>query len=162
VLFLEHKHLYRDSSARSLYPGNNFMIPFGRASIVQSGKDLTIVTFGALVSKTMEAAARAKAESGTSIEIIDLRSLSPYDWEAIASSVKKTSRVIVAHEDCLSWGYGSEIVARIADELFYDLDAPVKRIGSLDTFVAYQPLLEVEILPQLSDILKAINETMRH
>jgi 2-oxoisovalerate dehydrogenase E1 component len=162
VLFLEHKHLYRDSSARSQYPGNNFMIPFGRASIVQSGKDLTIVTFGALVSKTVEAAAHAKNELGVSIEIIDLRSLSPYDWEAIATSIKKTSRVIVAHEDCLSWGYGSEIVARIADELFYDLDAPVKRIGSLDTFVAYQPLLEAEILPQVRDVLSAINEIMQY
>ncbi len=104
----------------------------------------------------MQAAQTAERNHGIEVEIIDLRTLNPYDWDAIATSVRKTSRVIVAHEDMLSWGYGAEIAARIADELFEDLDAPVKRIGSMDTFVAYQPVLEDAILPQPDDILKAI------
>jgi 2-oxoisovalerate dehydrogenase E1 component len=117
---------------------------------------MTLVTYGAVVPRALQAAERAQREHGIDVEIVDLRTLNPYDWEAIANSVRKTSRVIVAHEDMLSWGYGAEIAARIADELFEDLDAPVKRIGSMDTFVAYQPLLEDAILPQPDSILKAI------
>jgi 2-oxoisovalerate dehydrogenase E1 component len=119
---------------------------------------MTLITYGALVPRALQAAQTASREKGIEVEVIDLRSLSPYDWDAIATSVRKTSRVIVAHEDMLSWGYGAEIAARIADELFDDLDAPVKRIGAMDTFVAYQPVLEDAILPQPDTVLKAIQE----
>src|ERR1700739_25044 len=158
VLFLEHKRLYRESYGRAPYPGPDFAIPFGKAKIVRPGKDMTLVTYGALVPRAMQAAQTASRENGIEVEVIDLRTLSPYDWDAIATSVRKTSRVIVAHEDMISWGYGAEIAARIADELFDDLDAPVKRIGAMDTFVAYQPVLEDAILPQPDTVLKAINE----
>jgi len=158
VLFLEHKRLYRESYGRAPYPGPNFAIPFGKAKIVRPGRHMTLVTYGALVPRALQAAQAASRDKGIEVEIIDLRTLSPYDWEAIAASVRKTSRVIVAHEDMLSWGYGAEIAARIADELFDDLDAPVKRIGSMDTFVAYQPVLEDAILPQPDTVLRAIIE----
>ncbi len=157
VLFLEHKHLYRQAYNKSAYPPDNFMIPFGKAKKVREGKDLTIITYGALVQRSLVAAKQAEQE-GTSVEIIDLRSLVPYDWEAIAESVRKTNRVIVAHEDTLSFGYGAEIAARISDELFFDLDAPVRRVCALDTFVAYAPQLEDAILPQSADVAKAIAE----
>jgi 2-oxoisovalerate dehydrogenase E1 component len=156
VLFLEHKRLYRETHDRAPYPGPDFAIPFGKARIVRPGADLTIITYGALVPRALQAAERARREHNIDTEIIDLRTLNPYDWESIAESVKKTSRVIVAHEDMLSWGYGAEIAARIADELFDSLDAPVRRIGSMDTFVAYQPILEDAILPQPETIFKAI------
>jgi 2-oxoisovalerate dehydrogenase E1 component len=158
VLFLEHKRLYREPYGRAPYPGPDFAIPFGKAKIVRPGSHITLVTYGALVPRALQAAQNAERQHGIDVEIIDLRSLNPYDWEAIATSVRKTSRVIVAHEDMLSWGYGAEIAARIADELFSDLDAPVKRIGAMDTFVAYQPILEDAILPQPDDVLKAIVE----
>jgi 2-oxoisovalerate dehydrogenase E1 component len=158
VLFLEHKRLYREPYGRAAYPGPDFAIPFGKAKIVRPGAHITLVTYGALVPRALQAAQQAERLRGIDVEIIDLRTLSPYDWEAIAISVRKTSRVIVAHEDMLSWGYGAEIAARIADELFGDLDAPVKRIGAMDTFVAYQPILEDAILPQPEDVLKAIVE----
>ncbi len=156
VLFLEHKRLYRETYGRAPYPGPDFAIPFGKARIVRPGTDITLVTYGALVPRALQAAQTAERKHNIQVEILDLRTLNPYDWEAIATSVRKTSRVIVAHEDMLSWGYGAELAARIADELFEDLDAPVKRIGSMDTFVAYQPVLEDKILPQPADILKAI------
>ncbi len=158
VLFLEHKRLYRETYGRAPYPGPDYSIPFGKAKTVRTGKDMTLVTYGAVVPRALHAAEKAHREHGVDVEIIDLRTLNPYDWEAIATSVRKTSRVIVAHEDMLSWGYGAEIAARIADELFEDLDAPVKRIGAMDTFVAYQPILEDEILPQPEKILKTILE----
>jgi 2-oxoisovalerate dehydrogenase E1 component len=158
VLFLEHKRLYRESYGRAPYPGPEFAIPFGKAKIVRPGEHMTLVTYGALVPRALQAAQTASREKGIEVEVIDLRTLSPYDWETIAISVRKTSRVIVAHEDMLSWGYGAEIAARIADELFDDLDAPVKRIGAMDTFVAYQPVLEDAILPQPETVLRAINE----
>ena len=156
VLFLEHKRLYRETYGRAPYPGPDFMIPFGKAAKVRAGSDVTLITYGALVPRALQAAQKAHREDGIQTEILDLRTLSPYDWEAIAESVRKTSRVIVAHEDMLSWGYGAEIAARIADELFEDLDAPVRRIASMDTFVAYQPILEDVILPQPDDIYKGI------
>jgi 2-oxoisovalerate dehydrogenase E1 component len=157
VLFLEHKHLYRQTYNKSQYPDPNFMIPFGKAKVVRAGSDLTVITYGALVQRSLNAAKLA-AEQGLSVEVIDLRSLSPYDWNAIQTSVKKTNRVIVAYEDSLSWGYGAEIAARIADELFEFLDAPVRRVAALDCFVAYAPEVEDATLPQTEDVLKAVRE----
>lgn len=158
VLFLEHKRLYRETFGRAAYPGPDYCIPFGKAKVVRAGKDLTVLTYGAVVPRALQAAQKLHRETGVDVELIDLRSLTPYDWEAIAESVKKTSRVIVAHEDMLSWGYGAEIAARIGDELFHDLDAPVKRVAAMDTFVAYQPLLEDAILPQPEDLYRAMQE----
>jgi 2-oxoisovalerate dehydrogenase E1 component len=158
VLFLEHKRLYREPFGKGLYPGPDYMIPFGKAKIVRAGTQMTIITYGAVVPRALQAAETAAREHGIDIEVIDLRTLNPYDWDAIATSVRKTSRVLVAYEDMQSWGYGAEIAARIADELFEDLDAPVRRVAGMDTFVAYQPLLEDEILPQPARILKAILE----
>ena len=157
VLFLEHKHLYRQPYNRSVYPGPDFTIPFGKARLVREGSQLTIVTYGAVVHLA-ELAAAELARSGVSIEILDLRTLSPYDWDAIAASVRKTNRVIVAYEDMRSWGYGAEIAARIADELFDHLDAPVRRVAATDTFCAYHPNLEDAILPQKDDIVRAARE----
>ena len=157
VIFLEHKHLYRQAYNKSAYPGDDFMIPFAKAKTVREGTNVSIITYGALVQRSVVAAKEAEKQ-GISVEIIDLRSLSPYDWNAIAESVKKTSRAIVAHEDSVSWGYGAEIAARISQELFEYLDAPVHRVGALDTFVAYAPQLEDAILPQAADVLKAITE----
>ncbi len=157
VIFLEHKHLYRQVYNKGRYPGPNFMIPFGKAKIVREGSDVTVVTCGALVKRSLDAAKVAE-ERGISVEVIDLRSLNPLDMETIADSVRKTNKVIVAHEDALSWGIGSEIAARIADDLFPWLDAPVKRVASLDTWVAYAPQLEEVILPNPDDVLKAIEE----
>jgi len=157
VLFLEHKHLYRQAYNKSQYPNDDFMIPFGKAKKIREGTDLSIITFGALVQRSLVAAKQMEQE-GISVEIVDLRSLVPFDWDAIAETVKKTNRVIVAHEDSLSFGYGAEIAARITDELFEYLDAPVKRVCALDTFVAYAPQLEDAILPQVADVAKAIAE----
>ena len=156
VLFLEHKRLYRETYGRALYPGPDYSVPFGKASVVREGTDVTLITYGAVVPRALQAALKAERQNGISAEVIDLRSLSPYDWDAIATSVKKTSRVIVAYEDMLSWGYGAEIAARIADELFEYLDAPVKRVAAMDTFVAYQPMLEHAILPQPEDLYQAM------
>ena len=158
VLFLEHKRLYRETFGRAAYPGPEYAIPFGKARIVRPGKDLTVVTYGAVVARALQAAVKIERELGVDVELIDLRSLSPYDWEAIAESVRKTNRVIVAHEDMQSWGYGAEIAARIGEELFHDLDAPVRRVAAMDTFVAYQPVLEDAILPQSEDLYKAMAE----
>jgi 2-oxoisovalerate dehydrogenase E1 component len=162
VLFFEHKRLYRETYGRAAYPGSEFAIPFGKANLVREGKDLTLITYGAVVPRALRAAQQASSEFGIEVDLLDLRTLSPYDWDAIATSVRKTGRVIVAHEDMLSWGYGAEIVARIADELFEDLDAPVKRVAALDTFVAYQPILEDAILPQPEDLLRAMVELSKY
>ncbi|HEX8317719.1 dehydrogenase E1 component subunit alpha/beta [Longimicrobium sp.] len=158
VLFLEHKHLYRQVYNKGQYPGPNFMIPFGKAKKVREGTDVTVVACGALVQRSLVAAKVAQERHGISTEVIDLRSLAPFDMESIAESVKKTNRVIVAHEDSLSWGIGSEIAARIADDLFPWLDAPVKRVASMDTWVAYAPQVERAILPEPEDVLAAIEE----
>jgi 2-oxoisovalerate dehydrogenase E1 component len=162
VLFLEHKRLYRETFGRGAYPGPEYAIPFGKAKVVRAGKDLTVVTYGAIVPRALQAAEKLERETGVDVELIDLRTLSPYDWEAIAASVRKTSRVIVAHEDMLSWGYGAEIAARIGEELFDWLDAPVRRVAAMDTFVAYQPLLEDVILPQAEDLYRAMEELARY
>src|SRR5580700_1401575 len=153
VLFLEHKRLYREPYNRSQHPGPDYTIPFGKAKIVKAGQNLTVITYGALVQKMLQAALQVEQRNPEkTIEVIDLRTLAPYDWETIRASVEKTSRVMVAHEDCLSWGYGAEIAARIANELFDRLDAPVGRVGALDTWVGYNPQLENEILPQVENL----------
>ena len=158
VLFLEHKHLYRQTYNKAAYPGREFMIPFGKGRVALEGDDLTVVAYGAVVQRAI-AAAKALGESdGISTEVIDLRSLNPVDWELIGTSVRKTNKVLVAYEDPLSWGYGAEVAARIADDLFPWLDAPVRRVASADTFVAYSPDLEEAILPQVGDLTKAIRE----
>jgi len=161
VLFLEHKRLYREPFGRAPYPGADHMVPFGKARVWKEGTDLSVITYGAVVPRALQAAQKLEREQGISVELVDLRTLSPYDWEAVANSVRKTSRVLVAHEDTLSWGYGAEIAARIADELFEDLDAPVKRVAAMDVFVAYQPLLEDEILPQAERLYHAMLELAR-
>jgi 2-oxoisovalerate dehydrogenase E1 component len=158
VLFLEHKHLYRQTYNKGEYPGKDFMIPFGRASLRREGDHVIVVTWGALVQRSLLAAQQAEKD-GISAAVLDLRTIMPYDWEAIASHVKRTSRIVVAHEDQLTCGFGAEIAARVAGELFEHLDAPVRRVGALDAPVAYCPDLEEAILPQSSDILKAIKET---
>jgi 2-oxoisovalerate dehydrogenase E1 component len=158
VLFLEHKRLYRETYGRAPYPGPDYMVPFGKAKIVQPGSDLTVITYGAVVPRALQAAQKLEREHQVSVELIDLRTLSPFDWDTIATSVKKTNRALIAYEDCLSWGYGAEIAARIADQLFHHLDAPVKRVAATDTFVAYQPILENAILPQAADLFRAMKE----
>ena len=159
VLFLEPKHLYRQTHNKGNDPGPDFMIPFGKAKTVREGTDLSVITYGSTAHRARQAAREAELE-GISVEILDLRTLNPYDWPAIAASVKKTHRVLVAHEDTLSWGYGAEIAARIADELFFHLDAPVRRVAAKDTWVAYHPTLEDEILPQPKDFLEAYRKLM--
>ena len=154
VLFLEHKKLYREPYNRSPHPGPDYTIPFGKAKVVKPGESLTIVTYGALVQKSLKAALQVEQRNpNATIEIIDLRTLSPYDWQAIRSSVEKTSRVMIAYEDCLSFGYGAELAARIANELFSSLDAPVGRVAALDTWVGYNPQLENVILPQVDNLV---------
>ena len=160
VLFLEHKKLYRETYNRSADPGPDYTVPFGKARRVKQGQGLTIVTYGALVHRSLQAAVQVEKKQDVSIEILDLRTLSPYDWDAIEESVAKTNRVIVAHEDCLSFGYGAEIAARIASELFDRLDAPVGRVGAQDTWVAYHPQLEREILPQVEDLEREIERVL--
>jgi len=157
VLFLEHKHLYRQTYNKAPNPGPNFMIPFGKAKVVREGAHLTVVTYGAVVQRALVAAKQLE-EQGVSVEVIDLRSLSPVDWETIEQSVRKTNKVIVAYEDSLSWGYGAEIAARVADQCFPWLDAPVKRVASTDTFVGYAPDLEDFILPQVEGLAQAMRE----
>ncbi len=158
VLFLEHKHLYRQTYNKAPNPGPNFMIPFGKARVAREGRHLTVVTYGAVVQRALVAAKELEERDGVSVEVIDLRSLSPVDWEAVAASVQKTNKVLVAYEDSLSWGYGAEIAARIADECFPWLDAPVRRVASTDTFVGYAPDLEDFILPQVEDLTQAMRE----
>lgn len=157
VIFLEHKHLYRQAYNKSQYPPAGFMIPFGKARTAREGADISIITYGALVQRSLVAAKQAE-QQGISVEVIDLRTLAPYDWEAVARTVKKTNRVIVAHEDTRSHGFGAEVAARIADELFEWLEAPVRRVAALDTFVAYAPQVEDAILPQVEDVSRAITE----
>ena len=158
VLFLEHKHLYRQTYNKAPNPGPNFMIPLGKAKVVREGRDLSVITYGAVVQRAFVAAKQLEDEQGISVEVVDLRSLSPVDWAAVEATVKKTNKVIVAYEDSLSWGYGAEIAARIADQCFPWLDAPVKRVATTDSFVAYAPDLEDVILPQVDDLARAMRE----
>jgi 2-oxoisovalerate dehydrogenase E1 component len=157
VLYLEHKHLYRQTYNKSAYPGANYMVPFGKGAVKRDGSDVVVITWGALVQRSLLAAQQAEKD-GISTAVFDLRTIMPYDWEGIAALVKKTNRVVVAHEDQLTCGFGAEIAARISDELFDHLDAPVKRVAAMDCPVAYYPDLEEEILPQTSDVLAAIRK----
>jgi 2-oxoisovalerate dehydrogenase E1 component len=157
VLFLEHKHIYRQPYAKGAYPGKEHSIPFGKARLHRAGRDLTIVTYGALVRRS-EMAAKELAKEGCEAEILDLRSLAPWDFEAVAESVKRTGRCLIAHEDCLSFGFGAEVAARVADELFAWLDAPVSRVAAIDTPVAYSPVLEDVILPQVEHVVQAVRK----
>ena len=161
VLFLEHKHLYRQTYNKAEYPGADFMIPFGRAHLVHEGTDVLLVTWGALVHRSIVAAHQAEKE-GVSAAVLDLRTIAPYDWDTIAAHVKRMNRIVIAHEDQLTCGFGAEIAARVAGELFDHLDAPVRRVGALDTPVAYNPALEDEILPQTADVLAALVDTARY
>jgi len=162
VLFLEHKRLYRDSYGRAAYPGPEYMVPFGKAKIVHPGTDMTVITYGAVVPRALQAAQKLEREQGTKVELIDLRTLNPFDWETIAASVAKTNRALVAYEDTLSWGYGAEIAARIADQLFDQLDAPVRRVAAKDIFVPYQPILEDAVLPQPNDLYLAMRDLAKY
>ncbi len=161
VLFLEPKHLYRQTHNRSPYPGPDYMIPFGKAKLVREGIDATIVTYGSLVVRAVQAA-KTLEEQGIQTEILDLRSLNPYDWDLISASVKKTSRALILHEDTISWGYGAELAARIAEELFEFLDAPVKRLAAKDVFVPYHPILEEAVLPQPADIVRVTRDLLKY
>ncbi len=162
VMFLEHKHLYRQAYNKGRYPGPDYMIPFGRAAKLREGDDLTLVTYGATVQRSLVAAKELAEREGIETEILDLRTLSPYDWEAIAASVRRTSKALVVYEDPISWGFGAEIAARIVDELFEWLDAPVRRVAALDSQVGYAPSLEDAILPQVEDIREGIRELARY
>jgi len=156
-MFLEHKHLYRQTYNKAEYPGPDYMIPFGRAAERRPGTDVVILTWGALVQRSLVAAQLAE-KTGVSARVIDLRTIIPYDWNFIAEAVRSANRVIVAHEDQLTCGFGAEIAARISEELFEYLDAPVTRVAAMDTPVAYAPELEEAILPQIDDIVKAIEK----
>jgi len=160
-MFLEHKHLYRQTYNKGEYPGKEFMIPFGKASLRRDGTDVVVVTWGALVQRSLLAAQQAEKD-GVSVAVLDLRTIVPYDWDQIASLATRTSRLVVAHEDQMTCGFGAEIAARAGAELFEYLDAPVRRVGALDVPVAYAPVLEEAILPQTVDVLKAILETARY
>jgi 2-oxoisovalerate dehydrogenase E1 component len=161
VLFLEHKHLYRQTYNKGEYPGANYMLPFGKAAVRREGTDVTVVTWGALVQRSLLAAQLAEKE-GVSVKVIDLRTIMPFDFDAIADAVRKTNRIVIAHEDQLTCGFGAELAARVAQDLFGDLDAPVRRVGAMDTPVAYHPDLEEAILPGSSHVLTAILETARY
>jgi 2-oxoisovalerate dehydrogenase E1 component len=156
VLFLEHKHLYRQTHNKGANPGPDYMVPFGKAKTVRPGKDATLVTYGATVFRSVVAARKIAEDSGKEVEVIDLRTLSPYDFGAIAASVRRTSRLLVVHEDWQTHGFGAEVAARAADELFEHLDAPVRRLGAKDVFCGYAPQLEDATLPQSADIEAAL------
>jgi 2-oxoisovalerate dehydrogenase E1 component len=158
VLYLEHKHLYRQTYNKGAYPGPGYMIPFGRGALRRDGDDVLVLTWGALVQRALVAAQQAE-KAGVSVAVFDLRSLIPYDWDGIAALVKRINRVVVVHEDPLTCGFGAELAARISGELFEYLDAPIARVASMDTPVAYCPDLEEVILPQSGDVLKAVMAT---
>ena len=162
VLFLEHKHLYRQTHNKGANPGPDYMVPFGKAKTVRPGTDATLVTYGATVFRSLVAARKIAEDSGKEVEVIDLRTLSPYDFDAIAASVKRTSRLLVVHEDWQTHGFGAEVAARAADELFEHLDAPVRRLGAKDVFCGYAPQLEDATLPQSGDIEKALRDLLAY
>jgi 2-oxoisovalerate dehydrogenase E1 component len=161
VLFLEHKHLYRQTYNKGPYPGANFTIPFGRAAVRRPGTDVVVITWGACVQRSLLAAQQAEKD-GVSTMVIDLRTIAPFDWTSIAAAVRSTNRVVIAHEDQLTCGFGAELAARVAEHLFEYLDAPVRRVGAMDVPVAYHPDLEEAILPGSADVLEAILESARY
>ncbi|MDQ6837857.1 MAG: hypothetical protein M3137_05850, partial [Actinomycetota bacterium] len=161
ILFLEHKHLLRQSYTRDPFPTARYRIPFGRGRIARSGSDLTIVTWGATVERSLKAAV-AVEEQGGSIEVIDLRSIVPWDHDLVATAVARTGRLLVVHEDTLTAGFGGEVAAWVGEHAFGDLDAPVRRIGAVDTHVAYEPSLERAILPQVDDIIAGALDLLRY
>jgi 2-oxoisovalerate dehydrogenase E1 component len=154
VLFLEHKHLFRQAYARDPWPGPDHVVPFGKGAVRRSGTDLTIVTWGATVEKSLQAAARLD-EVGASVEVLDLRTIIPWDQDLVGESVRRTHRLLVVHEDTLTGGFGAEIAAWAADELFDALDAPIRRVAALDTPVPYEPTLQRVVLPQVEDVVAA-------
>jgi len=154
VLFLEHKHLYRQRYAADPFPDAGWTVPFGRGAVARPGSDLTIVTWGATVQKSLVAATEL-ATVGCSAEVIDLRTIAPWDHELVGESVDRTGRLLVVHEDTLTAGFGGEVAAWVAEHCFWALDAPVTRVAATDTFVAYEPSLEEAILPQVADITTA-------
>jgi 2-oxoisovalerate dehydrogenase E1 component len=156
VLFLEHKHLLRQPYTRDPYPPADYVVPFGKADLRARGDDLTIVTYGATVEKSLQAVASA----GASADVVDLRTLVPWDKELVAERVARTGRVLVVHEDILTCGFGAEVAAWIGEHCFADLDAPVRRVGALDTHVPYEPTLEDAVLPQVGDIAEAVREVL--
>jgi 2-oxoisovalerate dehydrogenase E1 component len=159
VLFLEHKHLYRQRYAADPFPRPGWVLPFGRGAVVRPGRDLSIVTWGAMVQKSLAAAQQLEAE-GRSVEVVDLRTISPWDSEIVCESVERTSRLLVAHEDTLTAGFGGEVAAWVAEHCFWALDAPVARVTALDTFVGYEPSLEAAILPQVDDVVSAARSVL--
>jgi 2-oxoisovalerate dehydrogenase E1 component beta subunit len=154
VLFFEHKKLYRLPRLREDLPADDYIVEIGKARVVREGRDITIITFGAMVLTALDAAEELEKE-GIDAEVIDLRTLAPLDKESIFASVKKTSRVMVLHEASRTGGIGGEITAMIAEEAFEWLDAPIIRVASLDTPVPYSPPLEDYYLPQISDVVSA-------
>jgi 2-oxoisovalerate dehydrogenase E1 component len=161
VLFLEHKHLLRQPYTRTPMPGPDYRIPFGRGRVVTEGDELAIVTWGATVERSRQAAATL-AERGASVRVVDLRSIRPWDTDLVAESVARTGRVLIVHEDTLTGGFGGEVAAWVAEHCFSDLDAPVRRVAALDTHVAYAPVLERAILPQTDDIVAAAAELLSY
>lgn len=162
VLFLEHKHLLRQPYARDLFPPADWILPFGKAACVRAGTDLTIVTYGATVEKSCQAARLLDEQEAGSVEVLDLRTIAPWDQEAVANSVRRTGKVLIVHEDVITCGFGAEVAAWIADELFADLDAPVRRVAAKDTHVAYEPTLEAATLPQVYDIFIAARDLLAY
>jgi 2-oxoisovalerate dehydrogenase E1 component len=136
-------------------------VPFGKAAVRRDGTDVVVVTWGALVQRSLVAAQQAEKE-GVSVMVVDLRTIAPFDWAGVARAVRQTNRVVIAHEDQITCGFGAEISARIASDLFEHLDAPVRRVAAMDTPVAYYPDLEDVILPQTADVLAAVLETARY
>jgi 2-oxoisovalerate dehydrogenase E1 component len=161
-MFLEHKHLLRQTYTRDPFPPPDWILPFGKGDVRRPGTDLTIVTWGATVEKSLQAAVRLEEEGGASVEVIDLRTISPWDKDLVGESVRRTSRALVVHEDVMTAGFGAEVAAWIGQECFADLDAPVRRVAATDTHVAYAPVLEQAILPQVDDIVAGAQETLAY